>query len=356
LQAFGTSRLRLGYAFDRWLPYVTGGMAWGYVHGKEGDTAVNGANGSGAEFHYGWAAGGGLEARIYPHWSAMVEYLYADLRDGKAFADQFGGIFLVDQSERMKVQVVRAGLNYKFDAGPSLLPFLPPNPGPSAGPWSSGGLYAGINYGGGAGMASQSDVLFDRGKFDVGGGVFGGTVGYNWQRAGVVYGLEGDLDYSTIKGATSGDGLTNPPCGVLSSVCDCSSKLRWLGTARARRRCLGPPAALRDGRRRGRLIGCLGRRFGFAACWLRHRHAGRLDGGWRHRSQNRQSLERQARISLCRSRQRRRLHRALRRRHRDGKRHLPDAYPAQRTELQVQLSRQSAGRAGVTPAFPACAR
>ena len=48
LQAFGTSRLRLGYAVDRSLPYVTGGMAWGYLHGKEGDTAINGVNGSGA--------------------------------------------------------------------------------------------------------------------------------------------------------------------------------------------------------------------------------------------------------------------------------------------------------------------
>ena len=171
---------------------------------------------------------------IDPHWSAKVEYLYADLRDGLAFVDQFGGGGAVDESVRMQVHIVRAGLNYKFDAGPSLVPFLPPNPGPSAGPWNWGGLYAGINYGGGAGMASQSDILFDRGKFDVGGGVFGGTVGYNWQRAGVVYGLEGDLDYSTIKGATSGDGLTVPPCGALSSFGDCSSKLRWLGTARAR--------------------------------------------------------------------------------------------------------------------------
>ncbi len=233
LQAFGTSRLRLGYAVDRWLPYVTGGMAWGYLHGKEGDTAINGVNGSGAEFHYGWTAGGGVEAMIDPHWSAKVEYLYADLRDGLAFVDQFG-FGSADELVRMQVHIVRAGLNYKFDAGPSLVPFLPPNPGPSAGPWNWGGLYAGLNYGGGAGMASQSDILFDRGKFDVGGGVFGATVGYNWQRTGVVYGLEGDLDYSTIKGATSGDGLTVPPCGVLSSLGDCSSKLRWLGTARAR--------------------------------------------------------------------------------------------------------------------------
>jgi outer membrane immunogenic protein len=38
LQAFGTDRLRLGYVYDRWLPFIAGGMAWGYVHGSEGDT------------------------------------------------------------------------------------------------------------------------------------------------------------------------------------------------------------------------------------------------------------------------------------------------------------------------------
>jgi outer membrane immunogenic protein len=234
LQAFGTNRLRLGYSMGRWLPYVTGGMAWGRVHGEEGDTLANGPVGSGSEFHHGWTAGGGLEAMIDPHWSAKVEYLYIDLRDGGAFIDNFGGGVTVTQSVAMKVNIVRVGLNYKFDAGPSLLPFLPPNPGASPGPWNWAGFYAGLNYGGGAGKASQSDSLFDRGSFDVGGSVIGGTIGYNWQRGNLVYGLEGDLDYSSIKGSTSGDGLTAPPCGVLSFNGNCDSKLQWLGTARAR--------------------------------------------------------------------------------------------------------------------------
>jgi outer membrane immunogenic protein len=235
LQWFGTDRLRLGYAFGRWLPFVAGGMAWGYVHGKEGDTLANPPTGSGGEFHYGWTAGGGVEAMIDPHWSAKVEYLYADLRDGLTFVDQFGGGGAADQSVRMQVHIVRAGLNYKFDSGHSLVPFLPPNPGPSAGPWSWTGLYVGVNYGGGAGQASQSDNLFDRGTYNVGGAIAGGTVGYNWQRGSLVYGLEGDMDYSSIKGGTSGMlNVTTPPCGAFSSLGNCDTKLRWLGTARAR--------------------------------------------------------------------------------------------------------------------------
>ena len=285
LQAFGTSRLRLGYAFDRWLPYVTGGMAWGYVHGKEGDAVANIAAGSSAEFHYGWTAGGGVEGMIDPHWSAKVEYLYADLRDGFAFVNQFSGGGAADESVRMQVHIVRAGLNYKFDAGPSLVPFLPPNPGPSAGPWNWGGLYAGINYGGGAGMASQSDILFDRGKFDVGGGVFGGD---RWlqlaarrrrfrprRRPRLFHDQRRDqrrrFDGSALRRPQFLRRLQQQAALAGDRACAC-------------RRRMGPFAALCDGRPCGRLIGRLGRRPNLTAQRLRQRHAGRLDRGRRHRS------------------------------------------------------------------------
>ena len=233
LQAFGTTRLRLGYAYGRWLPFVAGGMAWGRVHGKEGDTAAGGFFGSGAEFHYGWTVGGGVEAMIDPHWSAKVEYLYADLRDGQTFVDQIPGVGTITESVAMQVHIVRAGLNYKFDPGPSLLPFLPPNPGASAGPWNWAGLYAGVNYGGGAGTASQSDSLLgDRGTYDVSGTIAGATAGYNWQRNRVVFGIEGDIDYSRIKGATSGTAAA--PCSFGVSLINCDTRLNWLGTARVR--------------------------------------------------------------------------------------------------------------------------
>jgi outer membrane immunogenic protein len=233
LQAFGTNRLRLGYAYDRWLPFIAGGMAWGYVHGTEGDVPAGGLVGSGAEFHYGWTIGAGVEAMIDPHWSAKAEYLYADLRSGKAFSEGIAGLVSITEPVQMHVHIVRVGLNYKFTPGGSLLPYMPHSPGPANGPWNWGGLYAGINYGGGAGRASQSDILFDRGHYDVGGGLIGGTVGYNFQRGSMVYGVEGDLDYTTIKGATSGNPATFGACGFVSLI-NCETKLNWLGTARAR--------------------------------------------------------------------------------------------------------------------------
>ncbi len=234
MQAFGTNRLRLGYAYDRWLPFLTGGMAWGYVHGAEGDVLAGGLSGSGGEFHYGWTLGAGIEAMIDSHWSAKAEYLYADLRSGKAFADGIAGFGAITESVGMRVHIVRVGINYKFNPGSGLLiDWLPQSPGPGAGPWNWSGLYAGINYGGGAGTASQSDILFDRGQYDVGGGLVGGTIGYNFQHGSLVYGVEGDLDYTTIKGATSGNATVFGPCGLIS-VINCDTQLNWLGTARAR--------------------------------------------------------------------------------------------------------------------------
>ena len=130
--------------------------------------------------------------------------------------------------------IIRVGLNYKFTPGPSFLPVLPPGPGQSARPWSWDGLYAGINFGAGAGTASQSDNVFDRGSYAVGGTVIGGTLGYNWQRDRWVIGVEGDADYSTIQGGTGGlQNGTAPPCSF-GNAGNCDTTLQWLGTARGR--------------------------------------------------------------------------------------------------------------------------
>ena len=60
------------------------------------------------------------------------------------------------------------------------------------------GFYVGIN-GGGAWGNSQWDGL---NKFDVSGGMIGGTIGYNWQVGQIVVGAEGDIDWSGVKGNT----------------------------------------------------------------------------------------------------------------------------------------------------------
>jgi outer membrane immunogenic protein len=94
-----TVRGRLGYAFDRFMPYVTGGLAIGNV---KANSPVSSTDNTRA----GWTVGGGLEFAIAGPWTAKVEYLYADL--GKNSCAACGGD--VD----FKTNVVRAGLNYRF--------------------------------------------------------------------------------------------------------------------------------------------------------------------------------------------------------------------------------------------------
>jgi outer membrane immunogenic protein len=95
----GTARGRIGYAFDRFLPYITGGAAFGNVK-----NTVAGI-GSTDQANVGWTIGGGLEASIAGPWSAKVEYLYVDLGDSGS---------VLGSTADFRSNVVRAGLNYRF--------------------------------------------------------------------------------------------------------------------------------------------------------------------------------------------------------------------------------------------------
>jgi outer membrane immunogenic protein len=119
LQALGTFRARAGVAIDRFLPYVTGGLAIGSLHGHEGDVLADGAVGDGTATVTGWTVGGGLEAAINPNWLAKIEYLHVDLGNAAIFNDvipSIGGA-VVAQNVRYTAEILRFGLNYKFNWG-----------------------------------------------------------------------------------------------------------------------------------------------------------------------------------------------------------------------------------------------
>jgi outer membrane immunogenic protein len=94
-----TARGRVGYAFDRFLPYVTGGLAVGDI--KNNVAGV----GSSTATKAGWTVGGGLEAALTGPWTAKVEYLYADLGRGTS---------VLGSDTKFNASIVRAGLNYRF--------------------------------------------------------------------------------------------------------------------------------------------------------------------------------------------------------------------------------------------------
>ena len=104
LDAFGTIRGRVGYAFDRFLPYVTAGVAMGNVKIDEhvfSETET--------KFQTGYAVGGGAEYAFNNNWTVRAEYLYVDL--GKK---DFGFDSIDPYNVKTDFSVVRAAFAYKF--------------------------------------------------------------------------------------------------------------------------------------------------------------------------------------------------------------------------------------------------
>jgi outer membrane immunogenic protein len=100
---FGTIRGRVGYAFDRWLLYVTGGGA--YSHNKL--TSVP-AGLSAEATGWSWTVGGGVEMALWDRWSAKLEYLFIDTPDSTPVIAGTATTGSVDTN------IIRVGLNYRF--------------------------------------------------------------------------------------------------------------------------------------------------------------------------------------------------------------------------------------------------
>ena len=98
----GTARGRVGYAFDRFMPYVTGGLAVG-----KGTLSIAGF-GSDSQVHTGYVVGLGAEYALSRNWSVKGEYLYA------GFSEKTYTIGGVAGNGKFDANVVRAGINYKF--------------------------------------------------------------------------------------------------------------------------------------------------------------------------------------------------------------------------------------------------
>jgi outer membrane immunogenic protein len=114
LSDLGTVRGRFGYSLGQIMPYATGGLAFGDLHGGEGDIPANGGAGFGSSYRLGWAAGAGIEDAFAPRWSAKLEYLHVDLGNGGVFTDTFADGSTAAEHVSFKTDIIRGGLNYKF--------------------------------------------------------------------------------------------------------------------------------------------------------------------------------------------------------------------------------------------------
>jgi outer membrane immunogenic protein len=241
----GSARARLGYlVWPDTLLYGTGGLAWTRLVRTEQDIDVGSFSdlSSDPSWRFGWVAGIGVETRLWnSNWLARLEYLHYDFLDSGSSFDTGSPAFT---SGHVTVDVVRAGLSYKFDWwGAAAVPAktaMPVKARPVVAAWDWTGFYLGGHLGYGWGRDPRSDVVFGdkvpevlgsqalTASVDSRGFVAGFQAGGNWRMGAWVAGLEIDLSGTGIKGSTT----TVSPDG--SETLTITDKFDLLGSARAR--------------------------------------------------------------------------------------------------------------------------
>jgi len=222
LDWFGTVRARAGLATGPVFSYVTGGFAYGGV--KTNTTLSFGGIGlaptSISETRTGWTLGSGVEASLGGNWTGKIEYLYVDLGT-QAIPNSVGGGTITNSE--IREHIFRVGANYRMGVKNNY------SAGPTAN-WS--GLYAGLNAG--TGLARNSSSYGPLGLTDQitlmpEGYLGGGQIGYNWQTANWVYGLETDFQGTSLKDQNN----CLLACSAFTTG-NARERLAWFGTVRGR--------------------------------------------------------------------------------------------------------------------------
>ena len=121
--SYGSLRGRLGYAFDRWLVYGTGGWAFSKIRAggelyADPSLTVLIDDTLRTTIRSGWTAGGGVEFALTNNIIIRGEYLYYDF--GKHLVADFGG---GDQEfAEPSFHVARVGISYKFGMDRTVAP------------------------------------------------------------------------------------------------------------------------------------------------------------------------------------------------------------------------------------------
>jgi outer membrane immunogenic protein len=115
LDWYGTLRARAGYAQDRFLAYVTGGLAYGQT--TSSISFIDTYEGSVQLDRVGWTVGAGVEYALTDNISLKTEYSYVDL----GTEDVLSGSYPQDYFDlegslgsNVAFHTVKAGLNFHF--------------------------------------------------------------------------------------------------------------------------------------------------------------------------------------------------------------------------------------------------
>jgi outer membrane immunogenic protein len=120
IDAEGSVRPRIGYAFNNVLFYATGGVAFaGITEHYVANGVTPSISSDISSTRTGWTVGGGLDYMIAPNWIASVEYRYSDFGTFRTSPAVFPAF---TENHRITENAVRVGISYKFDW------FAPPAP------------------------------------------------------------------------------------------------------------------------------------------------------------------------------------------------------------------------------------
>jgi len=106
----GSVRGRVGYALDRFMPYVTGGMAFSHLRFDE--YRAGDPYGHGSENLTGWTVGAGAEYAFAANWILRGEYRYTQYGHQQFVEEPLGGPYQFDT--KVSTHDLRVGVAYKF--------------------------------------------------------------------------------------------------------------------------------------------------------------------------------------------------------------------------------------------------
>ncbi|MGX5707679.1 outer membrane protein [Brucella lupini] len=102
----GAVRARVGYAVDRFMPYLAGGVAFGNIKNSGSIDGIGSFSES--KTLTGWTAGAGVDYAATDNLIVRLEYRYTDYGDKDI---EFGGL---NVNQDFKTNEVRLGVAYKF--------------------------------------------------------------------------------------------------------------------------------------------------------------------------------------------------------------------------------------------------
>jgi outer membrane immunogenic protein len=118
--SFGTARIRAGYSFGSFMPYLTGGLAMitSKIESKDslynGGTLVFSSSTNANKTLVGYTAGAGVEAMLTSNISLKVEYLYAGFGSSQYSFTSNTGANAGQAKLSNSMHLGRVGLNYRF--------------------------------------------------------------------------------------------------------------------------------------------------------------------------------------------------------------------------------------------------